>query len=263
MGTKRAGGARRSGSGSVDSRQLARALSYPGIDPRMWVSQAVVASAISVEGEEGVFVDVLLLPSLAPMTVRVAPVYAGNGFGLYAPLLLDDEVTVLVPSGDPDEGGILVARCWSPSDVPPPEAVESPEDVVLVIEENKNIQVVVKGSGELRILSKGSGAVRVDAAGTGNVEVTASGSGKVLLGTDAASRAVARVQDDVNSGILSFVTTPATPSPGFATNSLLWTPAGGGIPQVLAVFVSVGVATVGAVQLAGKIVTGSAKVDAT
>lgn len=158
----------------IDVNRLANAVARPGIDPRVWVSYAVLTSEPVVElreGQQDVIVDLLLLPSGQPETARVGAMYAGNGFGLYAPLHKDDEVLVVAPSGDPDEGLVVMQRLWSPADPPPSAVTENPLDVTLVVENGRSLRLNVAGGGKVYIGgSDGSKAVaHVDS------EVAASG----------------------------------------------------------------------------------------
>lgn len=136
----------------LDVTRLANAVSRPGIDPRIWVSYAVLQTAPVVdtrEGKQGVFADVRLLPSGVLDTARVGAIYAGNGFGLYAPLHKNDEVLVCAPSGNPDEGLVITQRLWSTSDPQPQQVADTPEDVTLVVEPDKNLRLSVQGSGNV------------------------------------------------------------------------------------------------------------------
>ncbi len=144
-----------------DMARLAAALSIPGIDPRIWVSYAYLASdpKISlVDGQQDITADIVLMPSGQPETARVGAAYAGNGFGFYCPLHQYDEVLVLAPSGDPDEGLVIAQRLWSPADVPPSEVSDNPEDVTLVVEPDKNLRLTVKGGGNV-ILAVDTGKI--------------------------------------------------------------------------------------------------------
>lgn len=140
--------------GKLDLARLSNAISRPGIDPRIWVSYGTLLSEPYIEtqdGQQDIFVDVLLLPSQQQETARVGAIYAGNGFGFYCPLHTDDEVLVLAPSGDPDEGLVIAQRLWSPADPPPDDVVENPQDVTLVVEEDKNLRLSVLGGGNVII----------------------------------------------------------------------------------------------------------------
>lgn len=145
----------------IDTERLANAVSRPGIDPRIWISYAVLMTEPYVEtteGQQDVVADVMLLPSGMIETARVSAIYAGNGFGLYAPLHIDDEVLVLAPSGDPDEGMVITQRLWSPADLPPVELAENTEDVLLVVETDKNLRIKTLGAGNV-ILAVDTGKV--------------------------------------------------------------------------------------------------------
>lgn len=136
----------------IDMASLSEALTRPGIDPRIWVSYGVLLGEPyieTVDGRQDVLVDVMLMPSGAEETARVGAIYAGNGFGFYCPLHTDDEVLVLAPSGDPDEGLVITQRLWSPADPPPSSLTANPEDVTLVVESGKNLRLNVQGEGNI------------------------------------------------------------------------------------------------------------------
>lgn len=138
-------------------------MSRPGIDPRQWVSLAVVEE-VHVSTSRGYLVDVMLLPSELHHTARVAPAYAGNGFGLYLPLEVDDEVLVVAPDGDPDAGLVVVCRLWSTADPVPATAAAVTTQTDLLLE------------------AKSNATIRIRVAGTGNVVIDPQGTGKVKLG---------------------------------------------------------------------------------
>lgn len=167
---------------SIDTERLANAVSRPGIDPRIWVSYAVLISEPYVEtreGQEDVLADIMLMPSGMIETARVGTIYAGNGFGLYTPLKVDDEVLVVAPSGDPDEGMVITQRLWSPADKPPAELAENSADVLLVVESDKNLRIKTLGSGNV-ILAVDTGKVYLGAE-SGTEPVTKGNSLKSYL----------------------------------------------------------------------------------
>lgn len=135
-------------SGILDMGRLSQAVSRPGIDPRTWVSLAIVNSVV-VDPVEGVFCGITLMPSEIEETARLGAAYAGNGFGFYAPPKVDDEVMVCAPSGDPSQGLVITGRLWSPSDVPPAEASSHPQDVLLKVEEGQTLRLKVSGGGKV------------------------------------------------------------------------------------------------------------------
>lgn len=134
-----------------DTQRLGEMISRPGIDPRVWVSLAVALDESFVEADEGVFVKVMLLPTGEEMLARVGAAYAGKGFGLYAGIHKDDELKVELPSGDPAEGPVVTARLWSAADTPPQEVVDHPEEVLLVVEKDKNLRLITSGAGKIYV----------------------------------------------------------------------------------------------------------------
>ena len=137
-----------------DVGRMGKALRAPGMDTRTWVALAVV-TAVQVDPNEGVFANVTLMPFGTEATARVGQEYAGDGFGFYTPIEVNDEVLVAAPDGDPDNGLIVTRRLYSASDPPPAEAAEFPDDVLLVIREDKTMRILVVGDGLVEIRSRG------------------------------------------------------------------------------------------------------------
>jgi len=148
--------------GSIDVQRTGEALSRPGMDTRTWVSLAIINKVV-IDADHGVFADVLLLPSEVEETARVATLYAGSGFGLYLPLEVGDEVVVIAPSGEPDEGLVVMPRLWCNADKPPADAASKPTDLLLVAKEGATVRIVTGGSGNIVIEPRGSGEVRLGA----------------------------------------------------------------------------------------------------
>lgn len=159
-----------------DVNRISEAVSRPGIDPRTWKSLAVVAAVHNDPGH-GPFADLVLIPSGARMTARFGAPYAGNGFGAYFPVEVDDEVVVGVPDGDPQAGGVILGRLWSGGDPPPREIIDHPSDVLVLAKAGQTVRIVVDGAGDAVVAARGSGHVR--------------------LGDEAADRGVARIEDQV------------------------------------------------------------------
>lgn len=179
-------GSRSRVSSLLDMGRLSQAVSRPGIDPRTWVSLAIVNSVV-VDPEEGVFCGITLMPSEIEETARLGAAYAGNGFGFYAPPKVDDEVMVCAPSGDPSQGLVITGRLWSPSDVPPTEASSHPQDVLLKVEDGQTLRLKVSGGG------------------------------KVIMGDETSAKGVARLDDEVNIGTRTVIVTLLVPSPPSGT----------------------------------------------
>jgi hypothetical protein len=173
----------RRASSQIDFAALGRAMARPGMDPRAWCSLAIVQSVV-VDEAEGVFCDVLLMPSKRRETARLGAAYAGSGWGLYAPPMVDDEVLVSAPSGDPAQGLVITSRLWSPADVPPADAATHPEDVLLTVRPDKSLRIKVQGGGNV---------------------ILAVDTGKVFLGSETGTEAVAK-GDSLKSYLDSLVT---------------------------------------------------------
>lgn len=177
---------------TVDVQRMGQAVARPGMDTRRWMCEAIVEK-FKLD-DEGAFADVVILPELEPETVRVGPFYAGPGFGFYAPLEKDDHVIISFPDGDPDRGGVVVARMWSKSDPPPDLAKNNDGDVCLVVKKDANLRIRTFGSGNIVV----------------GIE-----NGKVLLGDETGTKKVARVDDHANVGTLLF----STAGPGVLTGT--------------------------------------------
>jgi hypothetical protein len=139
---------------------MGNAMMRPGIDPRVWVSQAIVLKVV-IDTSSGVFADVKLLPGGQLETARVSSIYAGPGFGLYLPLDVDDEVTIFAPNGDPDSGLVVLPRLWGGGDPPPAEIGDRPNDLLLFTKESATLRLVVSGSGSIVLDPRGSGKVKL------------------------------------------------------------------------------------------------------
>lgn len=126
-----------------DVGRIGAAISYPGIDPRIWQSLAVV-TAVQVSAN-GVKVDIELHPSGVEETARVGAEYASVGVGLYFPIKVDDEVIVGYPNGDRASGLVVLRRLHSTSDPLPTQAVDAPSDVWLVVDGDTNVNIIVAG----------------------------------------------------------------------------------------------------------------------
>lgn len=171
-------------SGLMDMNRLGAALARPGMDTRITSSYAYANDESHYDAAHGVFVDVTLAPSGQVLTARVPADYAGKGFGFYARIHKDDELLVVLPNGDPSDGPVVVARLWSQADTPPAEAGTDEDEVMLVVEKDKN----------LRLKTTGKGVVEVDSDTT--VTIAVGSSSKVTI--DKGSIAVDAGSNPVN-----------------------------------------------------------------
>src|SRR5216683_3334457 len=105
------------GRASIDLSKLSAAAARPGIDTRIWLTLAVVKE-LGYDSAEGIFADVQFQPSGEIETCFVGSAYSGGQFGMYCPLRVGDTVLVAVPSGDPNNGPIIISRQWDASDPP-------------------------------------------------------------------------------------------------------------------------------------------------
>lgn len=117
---------------SFDANKVAAGLSRPGIDPRVWVAEGIIAT-IGDDGEvddtdanavisspEGREADVVLLPELEHhITCRIPS--GGPESTDDWPISPGDHVALVFPGGDPASGGIVVAVLNSASDRLPTE----------------------------------------------------------------------------------------------------------------------------------------------
>ncbi len=157
----------------IDPSRLAGLVSRPGIDPRVHLTFGIVDRVV-VDPEQGVFVDVTLLPHEDNETAVLGVPYAGGGFGMYTPVQEDDTVLLAIPEGDCDYGPVIIARMWSSGDKPFSEMQGTPltgqeagqyeaaEKVILrckpgtpyeiYVSEGANITIKVEGSGNANVI---------------------------------------------------------------------------------------------------------------
>jgi len=111
----------------MDLRALGEAISYPGIDPRTWVSFGKVAGGddpeVVFDEEYGPLVSVVLQPSRRPVLCRVGAFVAGNGEGQYHPFINGDEVLVAIPGGNERGECVILCRLNNAFDKFPMESV--------------------------------------------------------------------------------------------------------------------------------------------
>jgi hypothetical protein len=168
-------------------------MARPGIDTRTWTSLARALGESQVDAQHGVFVDVQLLPSGETLTARVPADYAGKSFGFYARIHKDDDLVVALPGGDPANGPVVIARLWSNADTPPQEAIDAPDDIMLVVEKDKKLLIKTSGSGTVTITSAGKVTITSD----NQVAVTAKDN--ISLSTDKDFSATAKGAASVHS----------------------------------------------------------------
>lgn len=175
----------------VDQGRLRALVSGPGVDTRYNLVLAVVDS-VTVDPAEGVFCDISFLPHEQPETAFLGVPYAGDGFGFYFPVEVDDIVLVGVPNGDPGLGPVIISRMWSAADKPfselqgtadadNPGQYDPSSDVVLKTKAGVNCKTIVSGGGDASTAVSGGGDATIAVTGGGDVEITAAGTSQVKL----------------------------------------------------------------------------------
>lgn len=157
---------------SVDTGRLAEAVRQPGIDPRLWITLAIVEE-LGSDPEHGVYADVRYLPSGDKDTALVATGYAGDGFGAWAPLAVGDLVLITLPNGDAGNGPTLFARLWSASERPPREIAASagadpPDHPIVVLGPGQALEVVCRPGATVVVRGDSPGAPVPVALGPAN-----------------------------------------------------------------------------------------------
>lgn len=191
---------------SVDTGRLAGAASRPGIDPRIWLSNAIVTDVAFVEGE-GVFVDLQLQPDGSPETAFLGSCYAGNLAGDYCPVKVDDLVLVAMPSGDSDNGPIVIARFNSAGDPPaadfedPDNEGEASKDRILRVEAGRKYKIRTSGDGDgIDMSVEGNGDFVLETVGDGKIKLQRDADQPYMRGNDYAD-----AQDDFLDALTTFV----------------------------------------------------------
>jgi hypothetical protein len=194
---------------SMDVLKMGLAQSFPGIDPRIHISLAIV-TAVKVSAE-GVKADVKMVPSQCEETVMVGPCGANGGSGLYIPITIGQVVIVAFPQGNADCGGQIIGSTWDTGDPPPSAAIDNPDDVALVAPRVRTIRVITTDNGNIILDSGGNVILR----SVGDI-VLESGV-HTLLGTAQATLGVARLADTVavtippGTILVENITPPFTP----------------------------------------------------
>ena len=135
--------------------------------------------------DDGILADITLLPGGETETAYVAAPYAGNGFGMYFPIEVEDLVVVVIPDGDAGNGPVILGRYWRGADKPPTDirGAASNEPVGVVHEPSPDVVLRAKpGANTQVIVSAGANVtIKVEGAGTINLKVDG---GTVNLGSD-------------------------------------------------------------------------------
>ena len=127
-----------------DTNTLGNAVSRPGIDPRVWVIEAVVM-ALGFDAEHGTFVDVQYQPTGELETCRVGSMYTADEGGFHVPFEIGDTVLVAVPSGDSNNGPVIISQLWGKQQPPAKDAGsggEPSKDILLRVRKGRKMKIV-------------------------------------------------------------------------------------------------------------------------
>lgn len=153
---------------SGDLGQAARGLSRPGIDPRDWTATAIVQEVIVDEdGLTGVYLDVLVQPG-GPgdpglsddedgwsCRVKWTCLYAGDGFGMYFPVQVNDQVRVHFPDGNPDGPNVTASSILhNEEDKLPSQVAGDPDTIWLITKSDTHFKILAQGDGEVFVEAK-------------------------------------------------------------------------------------------------------------
>lgn len=176
--------------GELDNRTLGEGFSFPGIDPREWVSFGVVdggdeESPVVFDEEDGQpYVLVTLEPSKRPAMCRVGMEVTGNGEGEWTPFLNGDEVLVVMPEGREDNA-VIVKRLANKLDAFPMSSVAGQDPTTNSFGfRRRRTPFIEEYSGPVFFRSASTGAFfSIDSAGT--VTIKDGENAALQLGPDA------------------------------------------------------------------------------
>lgn len=161
----------------MDQRTMAEAFSYPGIDPRSWVSMAIVETVqaenenpVEFDGDDGqVYVNCILKPSNIPCRARLGGAFAGPGEGFYSPFVGGEEVLLAIPEGDVKAGAVVLARLNNGYDGFPQGSVAGKDVNTNTFTFMRSRPAITIESGASVMLRSASMGAMLQLAGTGNV----------------------------------------------------------------------------------------------
>lgn len=161
----------------MDQRSMAEAFSYPGIDPRSWVSMAIVETVqaetenpVEFDADDGqVYVNCVLKPSNIPCRARLGGAFAGPGEGFYSPFVGGEEVLLAIPEGDVKAGAVVLARLNNGYDGFPQGSVAGKDANTNTFTFMRSRPAITIESGASVMLRSASMGAMLQLAGTGTV----------------------------------------------------------------------------------------------
>jgi hypothetical protein len=130
----------------MDTGRAGEAVSPPTL---LWSALGIVKANPVVDPAEGVFVLVRVMPEDFTVSCRVAVTYSGDGFGMYFPLRVGEQVAIAFPGGETFGNPYIVARIPSREEKPPTEFDN--EVVIVKMKTGESIRVLTGGGGEIRL----------------------------------------------------------------------------------------------------------------
>jgi len=165
------------GAAKMDQRTLAEAFSYPGIDPRAWVSYAIVETVqaetenpVEFDADDGqIYVNCVLKPSNQPCRARLGGAFSGPGEGFYSPFVGGEEVLLAIPEGDTKTGAVVLARLSNGYDGFPMGSVGGKDADTNTFTMMRSRPAITIESGASVLLRSASMGAMMQLAGTGAV----------------------------------------------------------------------------------------------
>lgn len=115
------------------------------------VGMSVVLAVVDkvILNTSGQYADCSILQNGDPIRAKDAPMFAGNGFGMYRKLTVGTVVVICCEFGDPDGQNTIVGVIHNNKNAVPSEAIGAPDDFWLVTPDGKNIQLKAPGAGKV------------------------------------------------------------------------------------------------------------------
>lgn len=132
-------------------RDVAKSLSYPGIDPREWIKLGLVTD-VSVT-DEGVFLEVEVQPEGWACRAKLLSIFAGAGWGAYYPVQVGDQTVVIFPDGHPQGQCLALGTLHTSEDAVSSEAQGDSETVWIVTRSGQDVRVKAAGNGNVWVES--------------------------------------------------------------------------------------------------------------
>jgi hypothetical protein len=160
----------------INPTTLSHLVTRPGIDPRVWLTLAIVEEVIC-DQNEGIFATVTYIPEGTTETARIGTCYTHDQAGVYWPIDEGDTVLVAIPMGDAGYGPVIISRLYSADNRPHSETSNNPSatvdaasnDASIRLQPGSSLKIRTEETGQINIKSEGSGKITIEQAGTGDI----------------------------------------------------------------------------------------------